>query len=89
MSSDVSDEQLERVVRRAIRAELRVLGGRLFWTVIAAFGLYLGLFLVVSGSNGRGGVAVAFVILGVAMIGLAIRTLLLKWRPRPVESRSS
>ena len=89
MPSDVSDEQLERVLRRAIRAELRVLGERLFWTFVAALGLYSGLFLVVSGSNGRGSVAVAFVVLGVALVVAAIRALLLKWELPPYRPTRS
>jgi len=82
-SSDFSDERIERVVRRAIRAELERLGARLFWTLVAALGLFWGVFLVTSGVNGRGSVAVGFVILGVAMFAAAIRTLLLKWELPP------
>lgn len=81
--NDVTDEQLERVVRRAIRAELERLGERLFWTLIAALGLFWGVFLVTSGVNGRGSVAVGFVVLGAAMFAAAIRVLLLKWELPP------
>ena len=84
-----SDEQLERVVRRAIRAELRLLGERLFWTLVAALGLWWGSFLVVSGSNGRGGVAVAFVVFGVALVAAAVRALLLKWELPPYRPARS
>lgn len=83
MTSSPSDEQLERVVRRAIRAELERLAERLFWTLIAAFGLFSGLFLVASGVNGRGAVAAGFVVLGAAMVVAAIRVLLLKWELPP------
>ena len=81
--NDVTDEQLERVVRRAIRAELERLGARLFWTLIAALGLFWSVFLVTAGLNGRGSVAAGFVVLGVAMFAAAIRTLLLKWELPP------
>jgi hypothetical protein len=82
-SSMASDEQLERVVRRAIRAELERLAERLFWTLIAALGLFSGLFLVTSGVNGRGTVAAGFVVFGAAMVVAAIRVLLLKWELPP------
>ncbi|WP_115864821.1 hypothetical protein [Halorussus litoreus] len=86
--SDPSDERLERVVRRAVRAELERLGVRLFWTLIAVLGLFWGVFLVTSGVNGRGAVAVGFVVLGVAMFAAAIRTLLLKWDLPPYRPES-
>ena len=91
MSSDISDEQLERVFRRAIRAELRVLGERLFWTFVAALGIVSGLGLVAGSFNAAGWnvVTTTFAVFGVALVGLGIRTLLLKWRPRPVEPRPS
>ncbi|WP_135829438.1 hypothetical protein [Halorussus halobius] len=89
MASDVPDEQLARVVRRAIRAELRRLGERLFWTLISALGLFWGLFLVTSGVNGRGTVAAGFVVFGVAMVVAAIRALLLKWELPPYRREGS
>ncbi|UPW01311.1 hypothetical protein M0R88_04205 [Halorussus gelatinilyticus] len=81
MPSDISDERLERVVRRAVRAELRRLAGRLFWTVVALVGIYAGFGLVALGFNAAGWsvVTTAFVVLGIALIGQGIRTLLLKW----------
>lgn len=83
MLSDTSDEQLERVVRRAVRAELERLGERLFWTLLAAFGMLWGVWLAVAGVNGRGTMAVAFVVFGVALFAAAIRALLLKWELPP------
>lgn len=83
MPSDAPDERSASAAGRAIRAELRRLGERLFWTFLAAFGLFWGLFLVVSGNNGRGGAAVAFVLLGVALVAAAVRALLLKWELPP------
>jgi hypothetical protein len=79
MPSDVPDEQLERVVRRAVRAELDRLAGRLFWTFVAALGLLWGVWLVTAGVNGRGTMALVFVVFGVALFAAAVRTLLLKW----------
>jgi len=83
MTSDPSDERLARVVRRAIRAELERLAERLFWTLIAALGLFSGLFLVTSGLNGRGAVAAGFVVFGAAMVVAAIRAFLLQWELPP------
>ena len=88
MPSDVSDERLERAVRRAVRAELRLFGERLFWTFVAVLGIVSGLGLVAGGFNAAGWnvVTVGFVVFGVSLVGLGIRTLLLKWGPRPYES---
>ncbi|MFC4550001.1 MULTISPECIES: hypothetical protein [Halorussus] len=84
MSSDASDEELERTVRRAIRAELTVLGERLFWTFVAILGIFAGLGLAAGGINAADWnyVTAGFVVFGVALVGLGIRTLLLKWGPR-------
>ena len=83
MSSDASDERLERIVRRAVRAELTLLAERLFWTFVAALGLFWGIFLVFAGLNGAGDTAILLSIFGVALFGAAVRTLLLKWELPP------
>ena len=83
MSPDKSDQQLERVVRRAIRAELTRLGERLFWTFVAALGLYSGVFLVFAGVNGGGDAAILLAVFGVALFAAAVRALLLKWELPP------
>ncbi|WP_135853677.1 hypothetical protein [Halorussus salinus] len=88
MSSDISDEELQRAVRRAVRAEIDRLVGRLFWTVVALVGIYAGFGLVLMGFNAAGWnvVTVAFVVLGIALVGQGIRTLLLKWWPDDLDA---
>ncbi|WP_135824595.1 hypothetical protein [Halorussus ruber] len=81
MPSETSDEELDRVVRRAVRAELELLAGRIFWTLVATVGIFAGFGLVTMSFNAAGWnlATGAFLALGVALIGLGIRTLLLKW----------
>jgi fatty acid desaturase len=88
MPSDIPDEELQRAVRRAVRAELDRLAGRLFWTVVSLVGIYAGFGLVTMGFNAAGWnvVTVAFVVLGIALIGQGIRTLLLKWWPDDLDT---
>ncbi len=87
MSSDISDEELERAVRRAVRAELDRLGGRLFWTLVSLVGIYAGFGLVAMGFNAAewNVLTVAFVVLGIALVGQGIRTLLSKWWPDDLD----
>lgn len=91
MPSDISEEELYRVVRRAIRAELELLAGRVFWTLVATVGIFMGLGLVTMGFNAAGWnlVTAAFTVLGVSMVGLGIRTLLLKWDLPPYHPEGS
>ncbi|UPV75265.1 hypothetical protein M0R89_04155 [Halorussus limi] len=88
MPSDISDEQLERVVRRAVRAELSRLVGRLFWTVVALVGIYAGFGLVALGFNTPelNVVTTAFVVLGIALVGQGVRMLLSKWWPDDIDA---
>ncbi|PSQ50752.1 hypothetical protein BRD15_01125 [Halobacteriales archaeon SW_6_65_15] len=77
MSSDISDEQLERVVRRAVRAELELLGERLFWTLLATFAAIWGVALVINGLSAPENFGIgAF---GVVLLALAVWRLLWTW----------
>jgi hypothetical protein len=77
MSSDVPDEQLERVVRQAVRAELELLGERLFWTLLATFAAIWGVTFVANGLSDPANLgAGAF---GVVLLALAVWRLLWTW----------
>jgi hypothetical protein len=85
MPSKTSDEELDRVVRRAVRAELELFAGRVLWTLVAAMGIFAGFGLVTMSFNAAGWnlATGAFLVLGVSLVGLGIRTLLLKWELPP------
>jgi cytochrome b561 len=84
MSSDISDEQLERVVRRAVRAELELLGERLFWTLLATFAAIWGAAFVANGlSDPANFGAGAF---GVVLLALAVWRLLWTWDLPPFRT---
>ncbi|MFC4450984.1 hypothetical protein [Halorussus aquaticus] len=91
MPSDIPDEQLERVVRRAVRAELNLLVGRVLWTLLSVVGISVGFGLVTMGLDAAewNPVTVAFTVLGIWLVGLGIRTLLLKWNFPPYYSENS
>ncbi|WP_276299045.1 hypothetical protein [Halorussus lipolyticus] len=91
MPSDRSDEELDRVVRRAIRAELELLAGRIFWTLVAGVGIFAGSGLTMAGLNTAGGTpaAAALVGFGVVLVVLGVRTLLLKWELPPYSPDGS
>ncbi|USZ67423.1 hypothetical protein NGM10_11870 [Halorussus salilacus] len=86
MSTDPSDERVERIVRRAVRKELELLGERLFWTFVSALGLFWGLLLVASGANSPGDLSLGFAVFGAALALAAVRTLLLTWELPPYRS---
>jgi hypothetical protein len=85
MPSDISDEELDRVVRRAVRTELELFAGRVLWTLVAAVGIFAGFGLATMSLNAAGWnlATGAFLALGVSLVGLGIRTLLLKWELPP------
>ncbi|NEU55610.1 hypothetical protein [Halorussus sp. MSC15.2] len=90
MPSDIPDEQLERVVRRAVRAELDLLAGRVLWTLLSVVGISVGVGLVSMGLDAAkwNFGTVVFTVLGIWLVGLGIRTLLLKWDLPPYYSEN-
>ncbi|WP_158055660.1 hypothetical protein [Halorussus halophilus] len=79
MPSDTSDNELEQVVRRAVRAELAVIGERLFWTLVATIGVLAGLGLTLAGFNSDSQLSIPLAAAGVSLAGLAVYRLLWAW----------
>ncbi|WP_266078478.1 hypothetical protein [Haladaptatus caseinilyticus] len=84
MSNDISDERLEPVVRRAVRAELRVLGERLFWTLLATIALYWGLMFIIMGLASAS--SPLFAAAGIVLVVLALWRVLQAWNLPPFGS---
>ncbi|WP_458205920.1 hypothetical protein [Haladaptatus sp. NG-SE-30] len=86
MPDEISDERLERVVRRAVRAELRVLGERLFWTVLAGIALFWGFMFAINGLAGTATLQPGLAVAGIALVVLSVWRILQAWNLPPFRT---